>query len=464
MNRQSLLGWQPRVLAQKRHDPIPAGPADAVAALPNGRTVSFGSTVRSLLGGALGNVIEWYDWFVYASFSLYFAHSFFPAADRTAALLNTSAIFAVGFLTRPLGAWLWGRAADRYGRKPTLIAAVLLMCIGSLLIAVVPGYSRIGIWAPVALAVGRMMQGLSVGGEYGVGVTYLVEWAPPTKRGIWASLHYVTIIIGQLLALSVLLLLRYAFLSDVEITTWAWRIPFAISGGLAAALYFIRRGMEEAPPFIVAQRARHTEDRKALLSTFRRRMLLVFAMAVGPNVAYYTFSSYVQKLLVVSAGFPVPQASLVCVLALIGFGVAQPIAGALSDAIGRKPLLLGFGVVGLMSTVPLLTAISNARSPAAALLFVACALLILSAATSAGTAAKAELFPAELRALGVGLPFALSISVFGGTAEYIALWLKAAGHGSYFGWYVTACIAVSLVAFLKIPETRWVHMGALFAR
>lgn len=189
--------------------------------------------LRSILGGAAGNLVEWYDWYAYAAFSLYFAEVFFPGGDRTSQLLKTAAIFAVGFLMRPLGGWLLGRYADRHGRKRALMLSVLMMCAGSLLIAVTPGHDRIGVAAPVLLVLARLLQGLSVGGEYGASATYLSEVASSRHRGFWSSFQYVTLVMGHLLALAVLILLQRVFLDDAQLQAWGWRIPFAI-GALAA--------------------------------------------------------------------------------------------------------------------------------------------------------------------------------------------------------------------------------------
>lgn len=200
---------------------------------PAAETMTPARRLRSILGGAAGNLVEWYDWYAYAAFSLYFAEVFFPGGDRTSQLLKTAAIFAVGFLMRPLGGWLLGRYADRHGRKRALMLSVLMMCAGSLLIAVTPGHDRIGVAAPVLLVLARLLQGLSVGGEYGASATYLSEVASSRHRGFWSSFQYVTLVMGHLLALAVLILLQRVFLDDAQLHAWGWRIPFAI-GALAA--------------------------------------------------------------------------------------------------------------------------------------------------------------------------------------------------------------------------------------
>ena len=411
--------------------------------------------VQSILGGSLGNLVEWYDWFVYASFALYFAKSFFPAGDQTAQLLNTSGIFALGFLMRPVGAWLLGIVADRSGRKTALMVSVSMMCFGSAMIAVVPGYATIGVGAPILLLIARMLQGLSVGGEFGASATYLAEVATPGRRGFWGSFQYVTMILGQLAALGLLLTLRYLLLDEAQLESWAWRVPFAVGAGLAVVVFYIRRRIIEAPDFLAVDVSKTKNTGIRELLRYRRQLLIVFGMAIGTNVSFYTFTTYMQKYLVATTGFAVGKASLICAASLVIFMMAQPLAGALSDRIGRKPLLLWFGISGTLFTVPLMTMIGQAQNAFLAFALAVVTLLILVGTTSIGATVKAEMFPAEVRALGVGLPYAISTSIFSGSAEYVALWFKASGHESGYFWYLSACIAVSLVAFLYVPETRW---------
>jgi MHS family alpha-ketoglutarate permease-like MFS transporter len=411
--------------------------------------------LQSILGGSLGNLVEWYDWFVYASFALYFAKSFFPAGDQTAQLLNTSGIFALGFLMRPIGAWLLGIVADRSGRKTALMVSVSMMCIGSAMIALVPSYSTIGVGAPMVLLMARMLQGLSVGGEFGASATYLAEVATPERRGFWGSFQYVTMILGQLAALGLLLALRYLVLDEAQLKSWAWRIPFAVGAGLAVVVFYIRRRIIEAPDFLAADESQPKNTGIRELLRYRRQLLIVFGMAIGTNVSFYTYTTYMQKYLVATAGFAVGRASLICAASLVIFMIAQPLAGALSDRIGRKPLLLWFGIAGTLFSVPLMSLIGNQHDPLFAFALAVAPLLILVGATSIGATVKAEMFPAEVRALGVGLPYAISSSIFSGSAEYVALWFKSSGHESGFFWYLSACIAVSLIAILFVPETRW---------
>ena len=412
--------------------------------------------LKSIFGGSVGNLVEWYDWYVYSAFSLYFAKVFFPPASQTAQLLNAAAVFAVGFLMRPVGGWLMGRYADRHGRRAALSISVLLMCAGSLMIAVTPGYARIGVAAPVMLVVARLLQGLSVGGEYGASATYLSEMAGQRLRGFYSSFQYVTLISGQLIALAVLLVLQRQ-LGSAALEAWGWRIPFAIGGALAIAALWLRRGIEETPSFrAIAANEATTSSRARLAELLRypRQIATVVGLTAGGTVAFYTFTTYAQKFLVNTAGWSKADASRISALTLLVFMLIQPAVGYVSDRIGRRPVLITFGVLGTLGTVPVLTALAATRDMTTAFLLLMAALLAVSGYTAINAVVKAELFPTEIRALGVALPYAVTVAIFGGTAEYIALWAKSAGHEAWYFWYVTVCVAVSLIVYVAMPETQ----------
>ena len=410
--------------------------------------------LRNIVGGSAGNLVEWYDWYAYAAFALYFAPVFFPSGDRTAQLLNTAAIFAVGFVMRPIGAWIMGIYADRRGRKAGLSVSVALMCGGSLLIAVTPGYASIGPWAPALLVAARMMQGLSVGGEYGASATYLSEVAGRQRRGFYSSFQYVTLISGQLIALAVLIVLQQA-MSEEALESWGWRIPFAIGGALAVIVFYIRRRLTETESFANARASEAPLSSGA--SLFRdhpKAALLVMALTAGGTLAFYAYTTYMQKFLVNTSGFSRETATQVTAAALFLFMLLQPVAGALSDRFGRKRLMVTFGILGVLFTVPIFTALETVESPYAAFALVMAALIIVTGYTSINAVVKAELFPAHIRALGVALPYALANTMFGGTAEYVALWLKDNGMERGFYWYVTAMIGLSLIVYSRMRDTR----------
>ena len=409
--------------------------------------------MRSILSGSAGNLIEWYDWYVYSAFTLYFAPSFFPAADRTSQLLQAAAIFAIGFLMRPLGAWMMGIYADRFGRKRALAASVTLMCTGSLIIAIAPPYSAIGLAAPVILLLARLMQGLSVGGEYGASAVYLSEMAGRDHRGFFSSFQYVTLIAGQLVALSVLLVLQ-GTLAQEELRSWGWRLPFALGGLLAFAVFLLRRRMDETQEFqSVAAGERQRASGLTLWRDHPREVLTVMGLTAGGTLAFYAYSIYLQKFLVNTSGFSNETASRVMTAALFVFMLLQPLAGALSDKVGRKPLMVAFGIAGVLSTVPIFHALETVSNSFDAFLLVMLGLVIVTGYTSINAVVKAELFPANIRTLGVALPYALANTVFGGTAEYVALSFKSHGYEQGFYWYVTAMIGISLLVYLTMKET-----------
>jgi len=414
--------------------------------------------LRSIFSGSVGNLVEWYDWYVYAAFSLYFAEVFFPGGDRTGQLLKTAAVFAVGFLMRPLGGWLLGRYADRHGRKAALLLSVLMMCAGSLIITFTPGHASIGVLAPVLLVLARLLQGLSVGGEYGTSATYLSEMASRAHRGFWSSFQYVTLVMGHLLALAVLIVLQQ-FLDAEQLRTWGWRIPFAIGALAALTALWLRRTMAETDAFARSEADTSREHQRQqgtlrVLMRHPRAVLTVVGLTMGGTLAFYTYTTYVHKFLVNSAGLSSQAAALVNASTLFVFMLLQPLVGALSDRIGRRPVLIAFGVLGTLLTVPILSRLQTVQSAGEAFWLVMLALVVLSGYTAINAVVKAELFPVEVRALGVGLPYALAVAVFGGTAESIALWFRQTGFERGFYWYVTACIAGSLLVYVLMPDTR----------
>jgi MHS family alpha-ketoglutarate permease-like MFS transporter len=413
--------------------------------------------LKAIIGGSTGNLVEWFDWYVYSAFTLYFAPHFFPSTDRTAQLLSTAAVFAVGFLMRPIGAWIMGIYADRHGRKAGLTVSVTLMCAGSLIIACTPGYETIGVFAPTLLVIARLMQGLSVGGEYGASATYLTEMAGKDRRGFFSSFQYVTLISGQLLAICVLLVLQ-STMSEAALDSWGWRIPFAIGAVLAVVVFYIRRGLAETQSFENAKAEAGNGKPKSgfvqLITKHPRETVTVMLLTAGGTLAFYAYSIYMQKFLVNTSGFSREVASQINAATLFVFMLLQPIAGGLSDRIGRKPLMVGFGIAGVLFTYPIFTALESTTNPIYAGLLVMAALVIVTGYTSINAVVKAELFPAHIRALGVALPYALANTLFGGTAEFVALKFKGAGFERGFYWYVTAMIAVSLVVYLRMKDTR----------
>lgn len=424
---------------------------------PNASGLTPARRLKSIFSGSVGNLVEYYDWYVYTSFSLYFSHVFFPSGDKLSQNLKTAAIFAVGFLMRPIGGWVFGRYADRRGRKASLMLSVQLMCLGSLIITLTPGYETIGLLAPILLLAARLMQGLSVGGEYGSSATYLSEMASSSHRGFWSSFLYVTLIMGQLLAVLVLVVLQQFVLTEEQLKSWGWRIPFAIGAVAAVVALYLRRNMEETESFTRQQTGDAPKRSEGTLRTLMRHpraVLTVIGLTMGGTLAFYTYSNYMLKFLSLSAGFSESTATLINASTLFVYMLLQPLIGALSDRIGRRPLLIAFGVLGAILTVPVMHWIRDAQSPLEAFFLIMVLLGAVSGYTAINAVVKAELFPVEVRALGVGLPYALTVAVFGGTAEIIALKFKQLGMESGFFWYVSACIACSLLVYVFMPDTR----------
>jgi len=409
--------------------------------------------VRDILGGSAGNLVEWYDWYAYSALTIYFAPVFFPKEDPTAQLLSAAAIFAVGFLMRPIGAWLMGIYSDRHGRKSGLTLSVALMAGGSLMIAAAPTYATAGWIAPMVLVLARMLQGLSVGGEYGASATYLSEKAMRNRRAFWASFQYITLIGGQLLALAVVVLLQIA-MPDSEVQRWGWRIAFGIGALLAFGVYFLRARLTETESFVKQGADRARSSMIDLWRNHPREFLIVAAISGGGSAAFYAYTTYMQKFLVNTSGFSRPTATMIMTIALVIFMLIQPWWGMAADRWGRKPMLYVFGFGGMLVSVPIYSAISVVTAPLTALALVLVPLVILGSYTSISGLIKAELFPAHIRTLGVALPYAVGNTVFGGTAEYVALWFKQAGMESGFYWYLSAVIGMAAIGFLMLPETK----------
>jgi MHS family alpha-ketoglutarate permease-like MFS transporter len=411
--------------------------------------------LKNILGGSAGNLVEWFDWYVYTAFALYFAHSFFPSDDPTYELLQTTVVFAIGFVFRPIGAWLMGIYADHKGRKAGLTLSVSLMCVGSLLIAVAPTYQKAGILAPAILIIARIIQGISLGGEYGSSATYLSEIADRERRGFWSSFQYVTIIGGQLTALALLVVLQWT-LGEAAMDAWGWRIGFAAGAALAIVAFVIRRKLDETLSFenVAARPDRRPSTIGNLFRDHPREAFLVMALTAGGTAAFYAYTIYLQKFLANTSGFDKATASRLMTVALAVMLLMQPFAGRLSDRIGRKPMMIFFGIGATLLTYPIFSTLEHTTSIPAAFALVMVSLVIVTGYTSINAIIKAELFPAHIRALGVALPFAIANAIFGGTAESVALWMKKIGHENWFYIYISALAAMSLVAYVRMRETK----------
>ncbi len=403
--------------------------------------------IKAIVGASSGNLVEWFDFYIYSFCSIYFAHIFFPAGNTTTQLLQTAGVFAAGFLMRPIGGWLFGRIADKHGRKTSMLISVVMMCCGSLVIACLPGYDSIGNLAPLLLLVARLFQGLSVGGEYGTSATYMSEVAVKHRRGFYASFQYVTLIGGQLLALLVVVILQQ-IMTEGDLRAWGWRIPFFLGAVLAIVALWLRKSLNETTD----AKTRSHKDAGSLKGLWknRRAFVMVLGFTAGGSLCFYTFTTYMQKYLVNTAGMHAKTASLVMTAALFLFMLMQPIIGGLSDRIGRRNSMIIFGALTTFLTIPILLTLKSVTNPYVAFALVFAALLMVSFYTSISGLLKAEMFPVQVRALGVGLSYAVANAVFGGSAEYVALSLKSIDLENVFFWYVTIMGLLALIVSLSL--------------
>ena len=414
--------------------------------------------LRAILGGSAGNLVEWYDWYAYSAATLYFAPIFFPKGDQTAQLLEAAAVFAVGFAARPIGAWLMGLYADRAGRRSALAFSVSLMCLGSLAIALTPGAAVIGDAAPIILVLARVIQGLSLGGEYGASATYMSEMAGESRRGFWSSFHYVTLISGQLVALGVLIVLQRS-LSKPDMAAWGWRIPFVIGAALALIVFWIRRRLPESNAFEKDRTAKAERGRTwSLITKHPRETITILGLTAGGSLTFYVYTTYMQKFLTNTAGFTKDQATELSAGTLFVFMLLQPLFGWLSDKTSRKAMLLFAFGGGALITWPVMTAVGSAHSALIAFAWIMLAMVVQSGYTAISAVVKAELFPTHVRALGVALPYAIANAGFGGTAEYVALWFKSTGAESGFYIYVSAVLAIGFLVVLTMRDPRAAHL------
>ena len=410
------------------------------------------SVAGNIMRGSMGNMVEWYDFYSFTIFGTYFAHAFFASGKEGTDLLGVLGLFAAGFVMRPVGSWYFGRYADRKGRRAALTVSVLMMAGGSLMIAITPGVGTIGIGATLLLFTARLIQGFSVGGEYGTSATYMSEMATRNRRGFFSSFQYVTLVSGQVLALTLQMILQ-STLTDEQLHAWGWRIPFVVGAIAAVTVMWMRRGMVESVPQEQMDAAKNAVPGEAapgslrLLYQHRKAFLVVIGMTMGGTVAFYTFTTYMQILML---GTLHDKATVTTVnfFALLIFMVLQPVYGMISDRIGRKPLLLWFGIGGVLLTWPIMSALSNTKSALQSFFLMMCALLIVLGYTSINALVKSELFPRSIRALGVGLGYGIANAAFGGTAPFIGKALHNANADGIFFTYVTVCIAISLAVYI----------------
>lgn len=410
--------------------------------------ISKAKRIRSIVAASSGNLVEWYDFYIYAFSAIYFAHTFSTSQNDTIQQINAFGIFALGFLMRPIGSWLFGSLADKIGRKSSMIFSVILMALGSFMIAALPGKESVGDFAILFLLLARLIQGLSVGGEYGIAATYLSELASEGKRGFYSSFQYVTLIGGQLLAvasISVLLL----FFNEAEMKEWAWRILFVFGGLLALGSLFVRGVMHET-----GQNLKKHEDRgtlKALFNTSWREFLIVVGITAGGSLAFYTITTYSKTFMINSAGIDAATSNHIILIALFILMIFQPIFGALGDKIGHQRSLLIFAILAFIGVYPLFSLIKSGGEFIAFAAIIAL-FIILSFYTSVAGIFKAKLFPEHVRALGTGFGYAIPNAIFGGSAPYVALQFKENGIENGFFVYLAVMMILVFIVAKMLPK------------
>lgn len=432
-----------------------SGSASATDAPSNGKPFS---SRRQLIAAAVGNVVEWYDWAVYSMAAVFFSAHFFPSTSENSLvpLLATLGVFAVGFFMRPVGGLFIGYLADLYGRKRALSLTIVLMGVGSLMIGLSPTYETIGVFAPILLVLARLLQGLSTGGEYTAAATFMVESAPKGKRGFYSSFLYVGALAGNLLAIGVITTLLFGFGEDA-MRDWAWRLIF-IFGGLASVVGFLIRkyahethSIEDAT---TVERDSVTTVRPRLFDFIRshpRQCLTIVGLNMAAAALYYMWTSFLPTYAKLTTGFDLSQGYLLSAISLAYFIAIQPIAGSLSDRFGRKPVLIFFSAGMTLAVIPMLTVVGN--SLATLLIVQLLGFTLLAGWTATSAAVMVELFPARIRAAGIGFPYAVTVAVFGGTAPYFVTWLIDRELTTWVGIYLAVLSLISLISIVRIKET-----------
>ncbi|EAJ1131275.1 MFS transporter [Campylobacter coli] len=406
--------------------------------------------IRSIVAASSGNLVEWFDFYIYAFTATYFAHTFSTSDNPIVQQINAFGVFAAGFFIRPIGSWLFGSLADKVGRKKSMVVSVVLMALGSFMIAALPSKDVVGDFAIILLLLARLIQGLSVGGEYGIAATYLSELATEGKRGFYSSFQYVTLIGGQLLAVASISIMLFFFSID-EMKDYAWRILFVVGGILALGSLLVRKVMNES-----ATQIHKHEDRgtlKALFTSSWKQFLMVLGITAGGSLAFYTITTY-TKTFMENSGMDKTLVNNLFLGALFILMIIQPLFGYIGDKIGHKRSLIIFCILAFVGIYPIFNLISSNAQSNASLVFILVVLLfiILSFYTSVAGIFKAKLFPEHVRALGTGLGYAISNAIFGGSAPWVALQFKNAGMENGFFVYIAVLTLLMFIATLCLPK------------
>lgn len=415
---------------------------------------------RLLSAAALGNTLEWFDWVIYAQLSTILSAHFFPDGEPLTALLATLSVFAAGFFARPLGGVLLTSLADRRGRRVGLIVAVSMMAAGSLIIGVAPNFEQAGFFAPALLILARLMQGLSTGGEFSSAATYLAEMAPPKRRGLYGSIHFVSSQVGVLIATAAVFVLN-STLTEAQLNDWGWRIPFVVGGVLGLVTLYLRRHLKETETFQDGKRASRKEAPSLVtrLRKHRTDLARIFVLASLAGVWTYTFNTYLPVYLT-GEGMNADQSLLASVIANSVFTISLPFVAILSDRYGRRSFVLGFSAFAAVLAVPLFLFLQPTF--ATQLVIQTVALLGFAFYAAIGPIAMTEQFPTEIRAVGAGFPYSLGLAVFGGTAPFMLEWLTSFGDTSWvFSLYVAVLAVITFIAMLTLRDRRGERMSEI---
>lgn len=406
--------------------------------------------IRSIIAASSGNLVEWFDFYIYAFTATYFAHTFSTSDNPIVQQINAFGVFAAGFFMRPIGSWLFGSLADKVGRKKSMVVSVVLMALGSFMIAALPSKDVVGDFAIILLLLARLIQGLSVGGEYGIAATYLSELATEGKRGFYSSFQYVTLVGGQLLAVASISIMLFFFSID-EMKDYAWRILFVVGGILALGSLFVRKVMNESATQIHKHDDRGTL--KALFTSSWKQFLMVLGITAGGSLAFYTITTY-TKTFMENSGMDKTLVNNLFLGALFILMIIQPLFGYIGDKIGHKRSLIIFCILAFVGIYPIFNLISSNAQSNSSLVFILVVLLfiILSFYTSVAGIFKAKLFPEHVRALGTGLGYAISNAIFGGSAPWVALQFKNAGMENGFFVYIAVLTLLMFIATLCLPK------------
>ncbi|GAA4432439.1 MFS transporter [Actinokineospora soli] len=407
--------------------------------------------VRKLVAASVGNALEWFDWTIYATFSIYFATAFFPAGNDALAQINTFATYALAFFFRPLGGILLGRFADLRGRKPAMVLTIVMMAGGSVLIGVLPTFEQAGWLAPAGLLLARVVQGLSLGGEVSNASAYLGEIAPPERRGRYSAFFYISTGTAVLTA-SVLGFTLARALSEDAMQSWGWRLPFLLGGALGLIGLWLRRSLVETELFEAHKANRVPHPLRTTLREHPKAVGQLVGFTMLSTLCYYTFFSALTPFAVKSRGADAVDVFLALSIATAVFVVLQYPMGALADRFGRRPQLLAWSGATALLIVPLSTLVKPGFVNLLVVFTVG--LGLYTAMTSIAPALMSELFPTELRGLGIGAWYNLTVATFGGTAPLLISALSSAGLANAFFWYVAAGAAIAFAVILTLPETR----------